>query len=90
MDGSAPALGVNRAAEPKFHFLEINTSQLSGLEPHITVDSRIQVVKVNKQVLRYADKGISMKELDDFIPFKAGMSIHPKKRIRIAWDSSNI
>ena len=37
---------MNRAAEPKFHFMEINTSQLSGLEPHITVDSRIQVVKV--------------------------------------------
>ena len=60
MDGSAPTLGVNRAAEPKFHFLEINTSQLSGLEPHITVDSRIQVVKVRSHGLRIADKVLQL------------------------------
>jgi CCR4-NOT transcription complex subunit 1 len=51
IDGTIPPVGVNRAAEPKFHFLEINTGQLSGLEPHITVDSRIQVVKEHPEML---------------------------------------
>ena len=44
-------LALVRGAEPKFHFLEINTSQLSGLGPHITIDSRVQVVKVSIYLL---------------------------------------
>ena len=41
----SPIANVNRPVEPKFHFLEINTSNLSGLVPHITVDSRLQLLK---------------------------------------------
>jgi len=51
MDGSVTPLALVRGAEPKFHFLEINTSQLSGLGPHITIDSRVQVVKDHPEVL---------------------------------------
>lgn len=38
-------LNVTRPVEPKFHFLEINTSNLSGLVPHIQVDSRLPLLK---------------------------------------------
>ena len=34
-----------RPLEPKFHFLEINTANLSGLVPHITVDGRLPLLK---------------------------------------------
>jgi CCR4-NOT transcription complex subunit 1 len=36
---------VARPLEPKFHFLEINTSNLSGLVPHISVDGRLPLLK---------------------------------------------
>merc|ERR1719427_1176698 len=43
---SLPApLAVTRPVEPKFHFLEINTANLSGLVPHIQVDSRLPLLK---------------------------------------------
>jgi len=48
----APGLPLNRALEPKFHFLEINTSNLSGLGPHISVDDRIQLVKEHPEILQ--------------------------------------
>ena len=43
----APAapVAVTRPVEPKFHFLEINTSNLSGLVPHITVEQRLPLLK---------------------------------------------
>ena len=42
----APAPAVQtRPMEPKFHFLEINTSNLSGLVPHISVDGRLPLLK---------------------------------------------
>ena len=46
VDHIAPGLSLSRVQEPKFHFLEINTANLSGLGPHISVDNRIQLVKV--------------------------------------------
>merc|ERR1719334_2732658 len=43
---SPPApLNVARPVEPKFHFLEINTSNLSGLVPHINIDGRLPLLK---------------------------------------------
>merc|ERR1719209_431942 len=44
---STPAapVAVTRPVEPKFHFLEINTSNLSGLVPHITVEQRLPLLK---------------------------------------------
>ena len=39
------AVSVTRPVEPKFHFLEINTSNLSGLVPHINVDTRLPLLK---------------------------------------------
>jgi hypothetical protein len=39
-------LSVPRPVEPKFHFLEINTANLSGLGPHITIDAKITIFKV--------------------------------------------
>ena len=44
-DSSASPVNVIKPVEPKFHFLEINTSNLSGLVPHIHVDSRLQLLK---------------------------------------------
>merc|ERR1719334_586956 len=41
----AAPVPANRPVEPKFHFLEINTSNLSGLVPHIQVDSRLPLLK---------------------------------------------
>ena len=38
-------INVSRPVEPKFHFLEINTSNLSGLVPHIQYDSRLPLLK---------------------------------------------
>merc|ERR1719273_141147 len=40
----APA-NLNRPVQPKFHFLEINTSNLTGLVPHITVEQRLPLLK---------------------------------------------
>merc|ERR1719309_1642421 len=51
-EATAPGLPLSRALEPKFHFLEINTSNLSGLGPHITVDNRIQLVKEHPEILQ--------------------------------------
>ena len=42
---AAQPLAVTRPVEPKFHFLEINTANLSGLVPHITVDGRLPLLK---------------------------------------------
>merc|ERR1719234_2819719 len=39
------AVSVTRPVEPKFHFLEINTSNLSGLVPHINVEQRLPLLK---------------------------------------------
>merc|ERR1719282_2020612 len=39
------AVSVTRPVEPKFHFLEINTSNLSGLVPRINVDTRLPLLK---------------------------------------------
>merc|ERR1740128_1023865 len=47
-----PGVSVSRVAEPKFHFLEINTSNLSGLGPHITVDPRIQLPKEHPEIIQ--------------------------------------
>jgi len=47
-----PGVSVSRVAEPKFHFLEINTSNLSGLGPHITVDPRIQLLKEHPEIIQ--------------------------------------
>merc|ERR1719166_668056 len=41
----AAPVPANRPVEPKFHFLEINTSNLSGLVPHITVEQRLPLLK---------------------------------------------
>merc|ERR1719192_2826060 len=41
----AAPVPANRPVEPKFHFLEINTANLSGLVPHIQVDSRLSLLK---------------------------------------------
>merc|ERR1719266_2755528 len=41
----AAPVAVTRPVEPKFHFLEINTSNLSGLVPHITVEQRLPLLK---------------------------------------------
>merc|ERR1719403_63121 len=41
----AAPVPANRPVEPKFHFLEINTANLSGLVPHITVEQRLPVLK---------------------------------------------
>merc|ERR1719334_3077589 len=41
----AAPVPANRPVEPKFHFLEINTSNLSGLVPHIQYDSRLPLLK---------------------------------------------
>jgi CCR4-NOT transcription complex subunit 1 len=38
-------LNVTRPVEHKFHYLEINNSNLSGLVPHIQVDSRLPLLK---------------------------------------------
>ncbi len=37
---------VPRPVEPKFHFLDINTANLSGLGPHITIDNKLAIFKV--------------------------------------------
>ncbi len=42
------AVSVPRPVEPKFHFLEINTANLSGLGPHITIDPKVTVFKVRE------------------------------------------
>merc|ERR1719167_264327 len=41
----AAPVPANRPVEPKFHFLEINTANLSGLVPHITVEQRLPLLK---------------------------------------------
>ncbi len=43
------AVSVPRPVEPKFHFLEINTANLSGLGPHITIDPKVTVFKVRER-----------------------------------------
>merc|ERR1719361_3079871 len=39
------AVNLTRPSEPKFHFLDVNTSNLGGLVPHINVDTRIPLLK---------------------------------------------
>jgi hypothetical protein len=34
-----------RPVDPKFHFTDINTSNLNGIVPHITVDNRLTLLK---------------------------------------------
>merc|ERR1719309_918919 len=41
---------ATRPVEPKFHFLEINTSNLSGLVPHISVDGRLPLLKEHPEL----------------------------------------
>jgi len=45
-----PVGNVNRPVDPKFHFLEINTSNLTGLVPHITVDNRLPLLKEHPEL----------------------------------------
>merc|ERR1719309_1905433 len=50
-------LNVSHPVEPKFHFLEINTSNLSGLVPHIQYDSRLPLLKEHpefNQLIKFA------------------------------------
>ena len=44
-DSAPTPTNLTRPVQPKFHFLEINTSNLSGLVPHIQVDSRLSLLK---------------------------------------------
>merc|ERR1719186_523680 len=44
-EDSLTPLNGTHPVEPKFHFHEINTSNLSGLVPHIQVDSRRSLLK---------------------------------------------
>ena len=45
--GAATAQQANpmRPVDPKFHFTDINTSNLNGIVPHITVDNRLTLLK---------------------------------------------
>jgi len=45
-----PPANGNRPVDPKFHFLDINTSNLSGLVPHITVDGRLPLLKEHPEL----------------------------------------
>merc|ERR1719403_342184 len=44
-DTAPTPTNLTRPVEPKFHFLEINTANLSGLVPHITVEQRLPLLK---------------------------------------------
>merc|ERR1719210_135625 len=45
--GASAAQQANpmRPVDPKFHFTDINTSNLNGIVPHITVDNRLTLLK---------------------------------------------
>ena len=43
--GSSGTGNLLRPVEPKFHFTDINTSNLNGIVPHISIDSRLTMFK---------------------------------------------
>lgn len=45
MNVGPPATTLLRQSEPKFHYTDINTSNLNGIVPHISVDSRLTLLK---------------------------------------------
>ena len=49
----APA-SLTRPVQPKFHFLEINTSNLSGLVAHINVDTRLPLLKAVPTIVAFS------------------------------------
>jgi hypothetical protein len=50
--------------EPKFHFLDINTANLSGLGPHISIDNKIAIFKVSLPILLYCTGMLMFKPPD--------------------------
>jgi CCR4-NOT transcription complex subunit 1 len=42
-----------RPAEPKFHYTDINTSNLNGIVPHIVIDPRLNLMKEQPEFVQF-------------------------------------
>lgn len=49
----ANTAGLMRPAEPKFHYTDINTSNLNGIVPHIVIDPRLNLMKEQPEFVQF-------------------------------------
>jgi hypothetical protein len=58
-----------RPPEPKFHYTDINTSNLNGIVPHIVIDSRLNLMKEQPEFSQFIklaiEKSIQVTILSD-------------------------